>query len=142
MLGGGILLYFADDPFIYLRPKHAPEDWLGAVFYFGQLGAGFERHVIYDVNEGHFWRVFHLPDPRLGEERIWRVAWRPDYGYVIPVGHAEELSGAFFWPQKIGLKVNLWRTPTSVLQEHFRREWNDPTSDVREALAWCDIERS
>ncbi len=134
-----VQLFFADDLFIYLRPKHAPEDWLGALFYFGQLLTGFREQVVPDLNDQHFWRVFHLRDPRSGEKRMWRILWRPDYGYVVPVGHSLELSGAFFRPQNIQRKVSLWRTPTQVLQEQFGHEWNNPNSDVREALPWCDL---
>ncbi len=133
---------FTDERFIFFRPKNAPSDWWGAFVSWGNYlietkqWARVEREARALLRHGHYCRVLHLPDPREGETRMWRVLWRPERGNATPVGHSDELQGTFFWP--VPLERSLWKTGTDELLTHFRREWHDLRSDVRAALPWCD----
>jgi len=139
---------FADETGVFFRPKNAPLDWWGS---FGDAGTGMISsakkrrwprvldEIIPLLRRGHYYRIFDLPDPRLDESnasRVWRIWWRPDESWVEPLGHAKDLTGAFFWPRPS--RLHLRKASDAEIVRHFAREWNDPQSDVRAALPWCD----
>ena len=107
---------FTDERFIFFRPKNAPSDWWGAFVSWGNYlietkqWARVEREARALLRHGHYCRVLHLPDPREGETRMWRVLWRPERGNATPVGHSDELQGTFFWP--VPLERSLWNGTT------------------------------
>jgi len=134
---------FMDERFVYFRPKNAPEDWWGVMakrvrFVRGIPKISSSTEWKEQVIEHGFLRVFFLPDPRDGETRLWQIVWRPEDGYVIPVGHSDELEGAFFFSQT-KTSASLTKASTLELQRLFAHEWNNPHSDVRAALSWCDL---
>lgn len=136
---------FTDDRFVYFRPKHAPDDWWGTSVgnmarfkEFLSLHSRWRKGNQLRFPEYGVWRVFFLPDPRPTETRMWQIARSSGGGYVLPVGHPRELDGAFFCSrEKVG--VSLIRTSTAQLRAQFEQEWNNPDSDVRAALDWCDL---
>ncbi len=136
---------FADDGFAYFRPKNAPDDWWGTTMQsvsqfreFLSTRNRWRRGRQLRIPEYAVWRVFFLRDPRSTETRLWQIARCSSGGYVIPVGHPKELDGAFFCSsEKVGLSSI--RTSTAQLRAQFEREWNNPDSDVRAALDWCDL---
>lgn len=137
---------FADERFVYFRPKNAPDDWWGVVMQ-NTIGMGtpaapmWECYGLARPHKKSFFRLFYLYDPRQEETRQWQIAWRPGGGYVIPVGGAREVEPAFFRSEaKCGW--SLIRASTADLGEQFQREWHDPHADVRAALDWCDLSRN
>ncbi len=136
---------FADDRFVYFRPKNAPEDWWGtsstSVAQFKEsllTSKRVSRQRQPQIIEREVLRVFFLPDPRPEQSRLWQIAWRPSGGYVLPVGHPRQLIGAYFRSQP-RTSLSMLRASTADLREQFEREWHDPLSDVRAALDWCDL---
>lgn len=133
------------DDFVFFRPRSFAADWTGAFWCDHQTywsggerdGKWSERRLRPQLAGSYFWRVFTLNDPREGEQRMWRIFWRPDFGYAEPLGQSSEREGTYFWPRPA--KFNLWKTPTDGLKRHFEQEWNDSDSDVRLALPWCDL---
>lgn len=139
---------FLDETGVFFRPKNAPPDWWGS---FGDEGTGLissakQRRwhrvldeIIPSIRRGHYYRIFDLPDPRSDESnasRVWRIWWRPDESWAEPLGHAKDLTGAFFWSRPS--RLHLRKAADTEILRHFEREWNDPHSDVRAALPWCD----
>lgn len=139
---------FADGGHIYFRPKNAPDDWVGVLIDEPHLQQHIKQHQHFShirkrvsnlMASTQFFRVFWLPDPRQGEKQAWQILWNPELVYVIPIGQAKGFQGAFCWPRKSQNKFNFWKIHTEALQHHFEVEWNDPQSDVRAALPWCDL---
>jgi ribosome modulation factor len=136
---------FTDERFVYFRPKNAPEDWWGTTMEsvsrfkeFLFMRNRWHRGEQLRIPEYAVWRVFFLPDPRPMETRLWQIARCSEGGYVAPVGHPQNLEGAYFRStEKIG--ASLIRTSTADLREQFKREWRNPRSDVRAALDWPDL---
>jgi len=139
---------FLDETGVFFRPKNAPRDWWGS---FGDAGTGMissakkrrwqrvSDEIIPLIRRGHYYRIFDLPDPRLDESnaaRVWRIWWRPDESWVEPLGQAKGYTGAFFWPRPS--RLHLRKASDAEIVRHFEREWNNPQSDVRAALPWCD----
>jgi len=139
---------FMDETGVFFRPKNAPPDWWGS---FGDEGTGLissakQRRwhrvldeIIPSIRRGHYYRIFDLPDPRSDESnasRVWRIWWRPDESWVEPLSQPSGYTGAFFWPRPA--RLHLRKASDAEIVRHFEREWNDPHSDVRAALPWCD----
>ena len=141
---------FTDGKFIYFRPKNAPSDWWGVILgersYLklelrGNNGrfCRYEKSVRTYIEQGDFLRVFDVTTPGDEVHTSWRILWRPEIGVVTPLNHAQGLDGACFSPHTPQRNVSLWSTPTSIIRKHFETEWQNPKSDVRLALPWCDL---
>ncbi|RYX85225.1 hypothetical protein EON83_06420 [bacterium] len=134
----------AEEEHVYFRPSHAPSDWWGVlneglVFDAGEMKIGRSpRKLKQFIHNRKFFRQFVLPDPREGEKRMWSIYWHPEVGKIYPVYANDAVREAYFRPQN-NWPCNLLRAPTHYIKNQFLSEWYDPTSDVREALQFCDF---
>ncbi|RYD94905.1 MAG: hypothetical protein EOP54_16715 [Sphingobacteriales bacterium] len=90
------------------------------------------------MREELFFRVFVLPDPRAGENRLWQIWWHARCGYVFSVNNSSRIDGAFFLRDSRST-LSLTRASTANLRSQFEKEWSDPLSNARTALSWCDM---
>ena len=143
---------FVDDRFLYFRPKNFAPDWRGA--FWTNYSVPKDKATVRSKQEekyqkwlqkGQFFRVFLLPDPIVGENRMWEVWWNSKYGFALPTNYPMEpefssrrREGSFFFCEP-NENLSLVNTPTIDLCAHFQKEWNVPRSDVRAALLWCDL---
>ncbi len=80
-------------------------------------------------------RVLSLPDPQ-GKEMVWRVAWKGGRSFLMrpDTNEAVDFRSDDDW------KRGSWIQPGAHFAKRFAREWKNPNSDVRQAMAFLQAD--
>ncbi|RYX82564.1 hypothetical protein EON83_18500 [bacterium] len=127
----------------YLRLRGHP-DWLAVVESDERLqwlsshkaeNEALCEHLKQKVTHREWGRVMSLPDPR-GQGRIWRVAWKGVRSFFMraDTDEAVDFSSDDAW------KRGSWIQPGAHFAKKLAREWKNPHSDIRHALAFLDAD--
>ncbi|BCM90539.1 hypothetical protein IAD21_02393 [Abditibacteriota bacterium] len=93
------------------------------------------EHLKQKAKHREWGRVLSLADPQ-GSEMVWRVAWKGSRSFLMraDTNEAVDFRSDDEW------KRGSWIQPGAHFAKRFAREWKNPNSDVRQAMAFLQAD--